>query len=284
MPYMGTEISDALSVTGLYSVLRPELMKNWPGKGEAHPFPEIFCLSRGRHWLRIDGGEYVLTAGQMIIYAPNSFHEATERRPENAEAGVLTFDVTSDLLSPLYNRVISLTEEQGRMLNAILDEGVGCFHWRAPNDSIQGMVLNEGVEEHTLWRLRKQIEFFLMDVYRMQTSMQPVNGCAARWDTEFARTKAFLKEHLSEQLTLEKIAKGCSMSVSKLKMLFREKVGGGPINYLIDLRIAEAKRLIRAGELDFTEIAERTGFASLHYFSRLFKKVTGMTPSEYARN
>lgn len=284
MPYMGTEMTDALSVTGIYTVFHPDLITRWPGTGEAHPFPEIFYLSRGRHWLRIDGAEYALTAGQMIIYAPNSFHEASDRRPENTEAGVLTFDVTSDFLSPLYNRVITLNEEQRRMLDAIIDEGAGCFHGRDPDDDIQGMVLNEGVAEHTLWRLKKQIEFFLMDVYRTPTEADGrPSGRATRWDEEFARAVQFLRSHLSQPLTLSEIAKGCSMSVSKLKMLFREKTGGGPINYLIELRVKEAKRLIREGNMDFTEIAESLGFASLHYFSRLFKKVTGMSPSAYAR-
>jgi len=284
MPYMGTEMADALSVTGIYTVLHPDLVTKWPGTGEAHPFPEIFYLSRGRHWLRIDRVDYALTAGQMIIYAPDSFHEAGERRPENTEAGVLTFDVTSDFLLPLYNRVITLNEEQRKMLDAIIDEGAGCFHGREPGDDIQGMVLNDGVEEHTLWRLKKQIEFFLMDVYRtlIKEGDRP-SGRAARWEEEFACAVQFLQLHLSEPLTLSEIAAGCSMSVSKLKLLFREKTGGGPINYLIELRIEKAKCLIREGRMDFTEIAETLGFTSLHYFSRLFKKVTGMTPSTYSR-
>ena len=285
MLYMGTEMADALSVTELYTVLRPDLIRFWPGCGESHPFPEIFYLSQGRHWLRIDGVEYALTGGQMVIYAPNSYHEAGDRRPENTEAGVLTFDASSEILSPLYNRVITLNGEQKRMLGEIIDEGVGCFHWcpRGERESVQDMVLNEGVEAHTLWRLRKKIEFFLMDVYHMMTSTKSVSNRDVRWDAELAMVTAFLRAHLSESLTLSEIATGCSMSVSKLKLLFRERTGSGPINYLITLRIDEAKRLIREGNMDFTEIAETLGFASLHYFSRLFKKVTGTSPSEYAR-
>ncbi|MBQ8311357.1 MAG: helix-turn-helix transcriptional regulator [Clostridia bacterium] len=284
MTYMGTAMSDALSVNEIYTVLRPDITVTWPGRGEAHPFPEIFYLSRGRHWLLIDKKEYALVGGQMVIYAPDSYHEASEKRPIEAEANVLTFDAMSEILPVLYNRVITLTEEQKRVLGAIIDEGVGCFHRRVPGDSVQGMVLNDDVEAHTLWRLKKQIEFFLMDVYRtlIKQETSPV-GRLARWDAEFASAVQFLRSHLSDPLTLSAIAAGCSMSVSKLKLLFREKAGCGPIGYLIDLRIEEAKRLIREGEMDFTEIAEVLGFASLHYFSRLFKKITGMTPSAYAR-
>ena len=48
------------------------------------------------------------------------------------------------------------------------------------------------------------------------------------------------------------------------------------------LKINAAKELIRTNRMNFTQIAEHLGYASIHYFSRQFKKVTGMTPSEYA--
>ena len=105
---------------------------------------------------------------------------------------------------------------------------------------------------------------------------------AARWSAEFEAAVEFLAAHISENLTLAEIADGCSMSVSKLKMLFREKCSGGPINYFNSLKMEKAKEMIREGKLNFTEIADRLGFASLHYFSRLFKKITGLSPTEYA--
>ena len=47
-------------------------------------------------------------------------------------------------------------------------------------------------------------------------------------------------------------------------------------------KIDAAKEMIRTGHLNFTQISERLGYTSIHYFSRQFKKLTGMTPSEYA--
>ena len=54
------------------------------------------------------------------------------------------------------------------------------------------------------------------------------------------------------------------------------------ISYLARTRISEAKRLIHEGSYSFTQIAELTGFDNIYYFSRRFKELTGMTPSEYA--
>ena len=48
------------------------------------------------------------------------------------------------------------------------------------------------------------------------------------------------------------------------------------------MKINAAKQLIRTNKMNFTQISEQLGYTSIHYFSRQFKKVTGMTPSEYA--
>ena len=92
MAYMGTILSDALSVSEIYTVLRPDLTVHFPGHGESHPFPEIIYLSRGQHTLLIDQKDYTFCEGQMIIYAPNSFHQASPNHPPvQADAAILTF-------------------------------------------------------------------------------------------------------------------------------------------------------------------------------------------------
>ena len=92
----------------------------------------------------------------------------------------------------------------------------------------------------------------------------------------------YLDQNLGENITITSLCAKFNLSPTYLKRLFREKVADSPIHHLILLRIAEAKRLIREEEQNFTQIAELTGFNSIHYFSRSFKAVTGMTPSEYA--
>ena len=284
MEYYGTAIADAISVSQIYTVLRPNLAEHFPGKGEAHPFPEIIYLTRGRHTLLIDGEAYTFSKGQMIIYAPNSYHESSDVCPENAEAAILTFDTESEILTPLYNRVITLTERQRRMLEAFIDEGVRCLCGRDPALGMAGMQLREGVSEKNLWGLKKQIELFLIDVYETDTADDAPCAKNARWDEDMECATAYLSAHLAEPLTLASIAEGCSVSVSKLKLLFREKVGMGPIEYCIRLRVERAKGLIREGKMNFSQIAEAVGFSSLHYFSRQFKQITGMSPSEFSKH
>ena len=93
----------------------------------------------------------------------------------------------------------------------------------------------------------------------------------------------YLAAHYSEAITLPSLAAALGISVSQLKRVFHEQIGQSMVRYLTALRIGEAKRLIREGNLTFTQIAERIGIESIYYFSNLFKKQTGMSPTEYEK-
>ena len=56
------------------------------------------------------------------------------------------------------------------------------------------------------------------------------------------------------------------------------------MEYFLDLKIDEAKKLISEKELSYTQIAEKLSFGSIHYFSKIFKIKTGMSPREYDRS
>ena len=65
-------------------------------------------------------------------------------------------------------------------------------------------------------------------------------------------------------------------------MLFRDYANSGIIDYFSNMKINTAKQLIRNQQLNITQIADTLGYTSIHYFTRQFKKITGMTPTEYA--
>jgi hypothetical protein len=92
----------------------------------------------------------------------------------------------------------------------------------------------------------------------------------------------YLEDNIAKRLTLSDICRDNLVGRSYLQKIFREKTGGGAMEYFGTLKIDAAKRMIREGTHNFTEIAALLGYNSIHYFSRHFKKVTGMTPSEYA--
>ena len=70
--------------------------------------------------------------------------------------------------------------------------------------------------------------------------------------------------------------------IETVQKIFKEHCNLGIIEYFSMLKINAAKELIRTKQMNLTQVAEHLGYTSIHYFSRQFKKVAGMTPSEYA--
>ncbi|KRE49022.1 response regulator transcription factor [Paenibacillus sp. Soil522] len=96
-------------------------------------------------------------------------------------------------------------------------------------------------------------------------------------------TKAieYIKLHYRDDLTLQEVADTIHVSKSYFSNLFKKQSGQNFIDYLIDLRLHEAKRMLVQNEYKIYEVAEKSGFNDVKYFSKLFKKMTQMTPVEY---
>jgi AraC-like DNA-binding protein len=90
-------------------------------------------------------------------------------------------------------------------------------------------------------------------------------------------------QNITHDWTLQELSDISGYSSSRFSSLYLERYGTSPIEQLISMRIQAAKDLLKNSNKSITDIAEETGFSSIHYFSRKFKSVTGMTPTEYTR-
>ena len=90
----------------------------------------------------------------------------------------------------------------------------------------------------------------------------------------------FMNEHLSEQITIDDIAKSANLGLSQLNKHFRHITGASPYEYLILLRIERAIELLRSTDDTILDIACDCGFGTHANFSKLFRRITGITPSE----
>ncbi|MBQ2743764.1 MAG: helix-turn-helix transcriptional regulator [Oscillospiraceae bacterium] len=99
------------------------------------------------------------------------------------------------------------------------------------------------------------------------------------------KIEEYIRENLSDsELSNSDLAELLEISETALRKKFKTVFGSTPKQYIIDLRINEAKHLLSLGEKKVLDISEACGFASVYHFSRAFKARTGKTPCEYARS
>lgn len=94
----------------------------------------------------------------------------------------------------------------------------------------------------------------------------------------------YINDNLSRPIQLDELAALAQVKTHSLLRSFKASFGRTPANYIIERRISEARRLLAFTELDITAIAMATGFSSHSHLSTTFKKITGVTPSDFRRD
>lgn len=98
---------------------------------------------------------------------------------------------------------------------------------------------------------------------------------------EFDSIIDFMHQHFGQKITIAELAKKINMSESHFIRVFKKETGVSPMDYLIRIRIEKAKKLLRIGTKNITEVSLFCGFGSTSHFSSSFTKHTGFSPSEY---
>ncbi len=99
--------------------------------------------------------------------------------------------------------------------------------------------------------------------------------------SEIARVVEFIRKHYQERLTLEYVSSIANMNRTYFSRLFKKEMGVGFVDYVTQYRIERAKDLLRNKDLRVHEIAELTGFVDENYFSKVFKRYTGISPTAF---
>jgi AraC family transcriptional regulator of arabinose operon len=103
-------------------------------------------------------------------------------------------------------------------------------------------------------------------------------------NNRFATVVEYIREHLTEKIGIDTLCQKACMSKSGFFRLFRETFGLSPMEFIIRERINLAKRLLVNPAASVTEVCYQSGFNNLHYFSRLFKMLEGVTPTTFRQH
>lgn len=288
LPYSFHKTVSAFRVTALANLSYYRIPEDFDYmQEESHDFWELTYVDKGQIAVYHSGNAFLLKAGEMMLCKPNIVHRSHAYQNDFSCVVDIEFVLDCPLPEEFDNEIIILNAEQRQCMAAIIREASQTYdHFeKAPNTEVQ-MKLTDSVPYGSQQIICNRLEELLIYACRGNRSIR-IDRRLIPTDLQTnlaAQIQAYIGEHLNEKLTLQTVAKNHCISVTKLKRLFREDVGRSVVTYLTEQRIKEAKNLIRQGQLNFSQIAEAVGFESIHYFSAVFKKQTGMSPTEYARS
>jgi Response regulator containing CheY-like receiver domain and AraC-type DNA-binding domain len=189
--------------------------------------------------------------------------------------------VITDIIMPLMSGLDLLTQINRYYPNiaVVLLSGYADFNFAQH-------ALRESALDYVLKPItREKMESILMKAraelsqYYQLVEDESLSGQTAEQTIEYVRT--YIRKHYSEQIDLSALASKLGISSAYLTKLFNKYEKCSPIKYLTDLRIVEAKNLLYNTTLTIKEISERVGYQNQFYFSRVFRKINKISPSEY---
>ena len=137
-----------------------------------------------------------------------------------------------------------------------------------------------GFELGRVTRVNHLIGFLLIMIARQSTRQADSRRDFPR---TFMKLEHALRNNLSHQWTVEEMASLFGLGTTAFTERVKHHTGFSPLNYLINIRISEAIKLLKQPDVNFTDIALDTGFYSSQHFSTTFKKLTGYTPGEFRK-
>lgn len=159
------------------------------------------------------------------------------------------------LREKLHHDVLSISEE---------------FHSRKPGSELR------------LWGI---LLAMLVDLLRWETGngkWRADTGEPQDW-APLQRALRYLHDHFAEPIYIDQVAAAIGFTPNRLRELFRKTIGMSCSSYLQSLRVAEAKALLCLPDVQVTEVALNVGFETLSHFNTSFRKITGMSPTQFIR-
>lgn len=283
--YQYHTIKNEICITDLVTIHYFEYGKDYKYSGESHDFWELMYADRGNVIVTCDSTDYPLSSGEVILLPPNCFHklEADNTTPSNVF--IISFLAENTFLPMLEGRPLHLNSNLKSLIHSILHEGESTFVLPMTKIDRKQLYLQVNPMFGGEQLIKMRLEELLLMMYRKEYSQQNTPDSNARYDDAIAgRTLDFLKQNLYHSITLSDITIAIGYGKTYLSNVFKKVYGKSIMDYYTQLKIDEAKFLLREGTMSVAQISDQLGFSSPQYFSKRFSKITHMSPSQYANS
>lgn len=265
-----------------------ELPKDFHHEIEQHDFWEMVYIDKGEMICTSDTDRFTLKSGELTFHKPSEYHNLSGNHQIAPNISILTFQCRSNALKDFEKKIFRLNAEEKSLLSSLYAEGLGCFQLINPNNPLlhNNMKLITPQPFGGTQMVKNLLEIFLIKLYRSQDTLPKssrqnyvINGTDVPYPVK--EILDFLQDNLYNKITISDIAVSLGKGESTVKKLFSLYKKDGITKYYNSLKIKEARRLIREGSYNMTQIADLLCFDTPQYFSKCFKQYTKMTPSEY---
>lgn len=252
------------------------------GVDHIHDFMELTYVLSGKGKYIVEGKEYLVSGGDLLIGNPGLHHQ---------------FIVTDEKEAPLevYIGVSDLHFVDMPRDSIVLMDNQPILHCKSELRQELNQLCHLMVAEY---QTRKSGRYYMLRAYLMQMLLLIVREIRGEKEEEqngyifesknksyiVKKIITYLNENYASHISLDEIARNMYLSPVYISKLFKEETGESPINYLIQIRLDKAKDILLTDNYgSIKSVASAVGYEDVYYFSKLFKKYYGVAPAYYRK-
>ena len=233
--------------------------------GHRHKYYELNFLTRGKTKMRINGRDFEYGSYDFILIPPMMTHLLYESEYATFDNYVIWFQVNEEQM--LTYEIIKLHDYDGAVQFLC--------------SQIYKTYTATGMENAEL------INLYLKTVlcHMKKGVILSTNAHTDSSESMIEQAVRYINTNIFErQLTVGDVSRIFNISPEHFSRSFKKKIGTAPVQYMNEMRVAEAKRLLSEKDLSVKEISAKLFYTDSFYFSKQFRKITGYSPSEYRRS
>ncbi|HBP38740.1 MAG TPA: hypothetical protein DD640_08375 [Clostridiales bacterium] len=286
------QLHKAFTISEIMSFYYMEVASSFSFPPQRHDFWEMVYVDKGELQVETAAGMHRLPQGQIIFHEPQEYHVGKAIRNTAPNLVVLTFACDAACLSSLRGKIFQLNPGEREVLACLIREGTRVFNPPIDSPDIRYLERRDPAPFAGEQVICNYLEIFLILLLRRadplpgEETAQSALPLLTRQDTGLDlinQVIRYLSQHTAERLSVEQLCQLFYTSRSYLMSAFKQRTQHSPMEYFNLLKIDRGKSLIRAGRQSLSQIAEQLSYRDLGSFSRQFKKITGMSPTEYRR-
>ena len=273
-------MSDVIKINKIKAINCFDISPNFYLGEHMHNDWEFIYADSGKLDYISSGKRCTLSRGEIVFHHPGALHETICDGKHSASFFNMIFNTKSRCMSCFKNGAVKVPSELIPHLKAIITESERAYVVSSEpllkrlDAGDDGEQIVRSLTELFLLRLRRHI---LNTVRNMTNESTRLSGAEFSTDA----VSAYLAEHISEQINLDELAQHFYFGKTYLCGNFKKKTGKSIIDSFLDMKIEKAKVILREENTPIQIISESLGFSSAEYFSRIFKKRVGYSPTDF---
>ena len=270
-----------INVSRIANIHYFEFTKEYHTEKDSHAFRELVYVDTGEISVDAENFSGTLNEGMMIIHKTGEIHSLRCINNTAPNVIIIGFECDSEKLDVFSGKAVSLNSVQQKILTEIIKEGRTVFEGPYDIPNLKDMKKRKNYPFGADQMIKLKLEMFLIELVRASETEKIFSE--SEGDSNLSEICSYLKANYKEKITLSELCFIFGTNKTTLCSMFRKATGDTVIGYINSLKIKEAKKLMREGCYNLSEIASMLRFSSLHYFSRLFKKMENISPSDYIK-